>query len=46
MGLPFGWPPHQMLAWQGLLNYGYDARWPSASPTDGCYTITQNAARL
>ena len=20
---PFGWPPHQMLAWQGLVNYGY-----------------------
>jgi alpha,alpha-trehalase len=40
---PFGWPPHQMLAWQGLLNYGYaDAaqrlayRW--------LLMITQNAA--
>lgn len=20
---PFGWAPHQMLAWQGFLNYGY-----------------------
>ncbi|MFQ5740473.1 MAG: trehalase family glycosidase [Acidobacteriota bacterium] len=20
---PFGWPPHQMLAWQGLVRYGY-----------------------
>ena len=20
---PFGWPPHQMLAWRGLLDYGY-----------------------
>jgi alpha,alpha-trehalase len=20
---PYGWAPHQMLAWQGLLNYGY-----------------------
>jgi alpha,alpha-trehalase len=20
---PFGWPPHQMLAWQGLSDYGY-----------------------
>jgi alpha,alpha-trehalase len=20
---PFGWPPHQMLAWQGLVDYGY-----------------------
>ncbi len=21
---PFGWAPHQMLIWKGLLNYGYD----------------------
>jgi alpha,alpha-trehalase len=21
---PFGWPPHQMIIWQGLINYGYD----------------------
>lgn len=21
---PFGWAPHQMLLWEGLLNYGYD----------------------
>lgn len=21
---PFGWAPHQMLVWQGLLNYGYN----------------------
>ncbi len=21
---PFGWPPHQILAWHGLLRYGYD----------------------
>lgn len=20
---PFGWPPHQMLAWQGLIDYDY-----------------------
>lgn len=39
---PFGWPPHQMLAWQGLRNYGFDAdagrlayRW--------LYTIAKNA---
>lgn len=39
---PHGWAPHQMLAWQALLNYGYDAiahrliyRW--------LYTITANA---
>ncbi len=40
---PNGWAPHQMLAWQGLINYGYDSitqrliyRW--------LYTITRNAA--
>ena len=40
---PFGWPPHQMLAWQGLLDYGYRKeaqrlayRW--------LLMITQNAA--
>lgn len=21
---PYGWPPHQMLAWDGLKRYGYD----------------------
>jgi len=21
---PYGWAPHQMLLWQGLLNYGYE----------------------
>ena len=21
---PYGWPPHQMLAWQGFRNYGLD----------------------
>lgn len=36
---PFGWAPHQILAWEGLKNYGYDEiakrlsyRW--------CYLIT------
>ncbi len=40
---PYGWAPHQMLTWQGLINYGYDDiahrliyRW--------LYTITRNAA--
>ena len=40
---PFGWSPHQMLAWGGLARYGYEAearrlayRW--------LYTITVNAA--
>ena len=39
---PNGWAPHQMLIWQGLINYGYDDiahrliyRW--------LYTITRNA---
>jgi alpha,alpha-trehalase len=39
---PYGWPPHQMLAWEGLKNYGLDAdaerlayRW--------LYTIARNA---
>ncbi|MFD2517763.1 trehalase family glycosidase [Salinimicrobium flavum] len=39
---PNGWAPHQMLLWQGLLNYGYEAeaheliyRW--------LYMITRNA---
>jgi alpha,alpha-trehalase len=39
---PNGWAPHQMLIWQGLLNYGFDEvayrlayRW--------LYTITRNA---
>ena len=40
---PFGWPPHQMLAWQGFIDYGYESvaqrlvyRW--------LYMITKNAA--
>jgi alpha,alpha-trehalase len=40
---PYGWAPHQMLVWQGLINYGFDDvaqrliyRW--------LYTITVNAA--
>lgn len=39
---PFGWPPEQMLAWQGFKTYGFDAdaarlayRW--------LYTIAKNA---
>src|SRR5262245_8902433 len=39
---PYGWVPHQMLAWAGLSNYGYDGiaqrlsyRW--------LYTVTRNA---
>ena len=40
---PHGWAPHQMVAWQGLINYGYEKdayrliyKW--------LYTITKNAA--
>ena len=40
---PHAWAPHQMLVWQGLINYGYDSiahrliyRW--------LYTISLNAA--
>jgi alpha,alpha-trehalase len=40
---PNGWAPHQMLVWQGLINYGYESaarrlayRW--------LYTIAVNAA--
>lgn len=39
---PYGWPPHQMLAWQGFRNYGMEAdaerlayRW--------MFTIAKNA---
>jgi alpha,alpha-trehalase len=39
---PYGWVPHQMLAWAGMSNYGYEGiaqrlsyRW--------LYTITRNA---
>lgn len=39
---PYGWAPHQIIAWDGLLQYGYDDiahrliyRW--------LYTITRNA---
>jgi alpha,alpha-trehalase len=41
---PFGWAPHQMLVWQGMINYGYHDiakrlayRW--------LYTITSNAEK-
>ncbi len=40
---PNGWPPHQMLIWRGMLNYGFEEiahrliyRW--------LYTITRNAS--
>ena len=41
---PYGWAPHQMLLWQGLVDYGYDNiarrlayKW--------LYTITVNSVR-
>ena len=39
---PFGWAPHQMLAWQGLKNYGLDAD-ASRLAYRWLYTITKNA---
>jgi alpha,alpha-trehalase len=40
---PYGWPPHQMIIWEGMQKYGFDTvaqrlayRW--------LYTITRNAA--
>lgn len=40
---PFGWPPHQMLAWQGLLDYGY-AEVAERLAYRWLLMITQNAA--
>jgi alpha,alpha-trehalase len=39
---PNGWPPHQMLIWEGLRNYGFD---DVAQRLAYCwlYTITRNA---
>jgi alpha,alpha-trehalase len=39
---PYGWAPHQMLAWQGLKNYGLDAD-ASRLAYRWIYTITKNA---
>jgi len=40
---PFGWAPHQMIVWRGLMNYGFEEdayrliyKW--------LYTIVKNAA--
>jgi len=40
---PYGWAPHQMLAWQGLLNYGY-AKEARRLAYRWLYTISRNAA--
>jgi len=39
---PYGWAPHQMIIWQGLLNYGYD-RLASRLIYKWLYTIFRNA---
>ena len=41
---PYGWAPHQMLTWQGFLNYGYtnEAR---RLIYEWLYTITLNATQ-
>ncbi len=39
---PFGWAPHQMLAWQACKNYGLDAD-ASRLAYRWLYTITKNA---
>ncbi|HTY60249.1 MAG TPA: trehalase family glycosidase [Bacteroidota bacterium] len=41
---PFGWAPHQMLLWQGLIDYGYD-RIARRLAYKWLYTITLNATR-
>jgi alpha,alpha-trehalase len=39
---PYGWAPHQMLVWRGLLNYQYDE--PAVRLVyKWLYTITKNA---
>lgn len=40
---PFGWPPHQILAWHGLLNYGY-AHEARRLAYRWLHMITRNAA--
>jgi alpha,alpha-trehalase len=39
---PYGWAPHQMLAWQGLKNYGLDTD-ASRLAYRWLYCITKNA---
>jgi len=39
---PYGWAPHQMLAWQGFKNYGLDTD-ASRLAYRWLYTITKNA---
>jgi alpha,alpha-trehalase len=39
---PYGWAPHQMLAWRGLKNYGLDA-YAGRLAYKWLYTIVKNA---
>ncbi len=41
---PYGWAPHQMLAWAGLERYGYDTLAQSLAYR-WLYTMTLNAAQ-
>jgi alpha,alpha-trehalase len=40
---PYGWPPHQMMVWQGLRNYGFDED-ADRLTYKWLYMITKNAA--
>jgi alpha,alpha-trehalase len=39
---PYGWPPHQILIWQGLRNYGHDAE-ANRLAYQWLYMIAKNA---
>ena len=41
---PYGWAPHQMLLWQGLIDYGYD-RVARRLAYKWLYTISLNAVQ-
>jgi alpha,alpha-trehalase len=41
---PYGWAPHQMLLWQGLMDYGYD-RVARRLVYKWLYTISLNAVQ-
>jgi alpha,alpha-trehalase len=41
---PYGWAPHQMLLWQGLMDYGYD-RVARRLAYKWLYTISLNAVQ-
>ncbi|WP_395042985.1 trehalase family glycosidase, partial [Flavobacterium sp.] len=39
---PFGWPPHQIIIWKGLINFGYD-KLAQELIYKWLYMITKNA---